>query len=222
VCGRYALTIDPGDLQAAFPEFSFPAQGAPRYNIAPSQPILALPNDETNQANFFVWGLIPSWAKDPSIGNRMINARAETLFEKPAFRSAYKYHRCLIFANGFFEWQAQKGVKSEVPYFIRLKSGMPFTFAGLWEHWQSPDGSEVQSATIITTEPNELMATLHNRMPVILHSNTYTQWINPTPQSPDRLQNLLVPYPTEEMEAYPVSTLVNSPGNDRAECILPM
>jgi putative SOS response-associated peptidase YedK len=99
---------------------------------------------------------------------------------------------------------------------------MTFTFAGLWEHWQSPDGSEVQSATIITTEPNELMATLHNRMPVILHSNTYTQWINPTPQSPDRLQNLLVPYPTEEMEAYPVSTLVNSPGNDRAECILPM
>jgi putative SOS response-associated peptidase YedK len=222
MCGRYALTIDPGDLQAVFPEFSFPAQSGPRYNIAPSQPILALPNDGTNQANFFVWGLIPSWAKDPSIGNRMINARAETLFEKPAFRSAYKYHRCLIFSNGFFEWQAQQGVKSKVPHFIRLKSGMPFTFAGLWEHWQSPDGSEVQSATIITTQPNELMATLHNRMPVILHSNTYTQWIDPAPQSPDRLQNLLVPYPTEEMEAYPVSTLVNSPGNDRAECILPM
>jgi putative SOS response-associated peptidase YedK len=222
MCGRYALTIDPGDLQAVFPEFSFPAQSARRYNIAPSQPILALPNDGTNQANFFVWGLIPSWAKDPSIGIRMINARAETLFEKPAFRSAYKYHRCLIFSNGFFEWQAQQGAKSKVPHFIRLKSGMPFTFAGLWEHWQSPDGSEVQSATIITTQPNELMATLHNRMPVILHSNTYTQWIDPAPQSPDRLQNLLVPYPTEEMEAYPVSTLVNSPGNDRAECILPM
>lgn len=222
MCGRYALTIDPGDLQAVFPEFSFPAQSARRYNIAPSQPILALPNDGTNQANFFVWGLIPSWAKDPSIGIRMINARAETLFEKPAFRSAYKYHRCLIFSNGFFEWQAQQGAKSKVPHFIRLKSGMPFTFAGLWEYWQSPDGSEVQSATIITTQPNELMATLHNRMPVILHSNTYTQWIDPAPQSPDRLQNLLVPYPTEEMEAYPVSTLVNSPGNDRAECILPM
>jgi putative SOS response-associated peptidase YedK len=222
MCGRYALTIDPGDLQAVFPEFSFPAQSARRYNIAPSQPILALPNDGTNQANFFVWGLIPSWAKDPSIGIRMINARAETLFEKPAFRSAYKYHRCLIFSNGFFEWQAQQGAKSKVPHFIRLKSGMPFTFAGLWEHWQSPDSSEVQSATIITTQPNELMATLHNRMPVILHSNTYTQWIDPAPQSPDRLQNLLVPYPTEEMEAYPVSTLVNSPGNDRAECILPM
>jgi putative SOS response-associated peptidase YedK len=222
MCGRYALTIDPGDLQAAFPEFSFPEQVTPRYNIAPSQSIMALPNDGKIRANFFVWGLIPSWAKDPSIGNRMINARAETLAEKPAFRSAYKYHRCLIFANGFFEWQAQAGVKSKVPHFIRLKSGMPFTFAGLWEHWQSPDGSEVQSATIITTDPNELMATLHNRMPVILPSNTYTQWIDPAPQTPDRLQNLLVPYPTEEMEAYPVSPLVNSPGNDRAECILPV
>lgn len=221
MCGRYALTIDPGDLQAAFPEFTFPMQGSPRYNIAPSQPILALPNDRKNQADFFVWGLIPSWAKDPSIGNRMINARAETLAEKPSFRSAYKYHRCLIFADGFFEWQARPGIKSKVPHFIRLKSKAPFAFAGLWDRWQPADGSEVCSATIITTEPNELMATLHNRMPVILKSNTYTQWLDPAPQSPDRLQNLLVPYPTEEMEAYPVSMLVNSPGNDRAECILP-
>jgi putative SOS response-associated peptidase YedK len=222
MCGRYALTIDPGDLQVAFPEFTFPERGAPRFNIAPSQPILALPNDGTSRADFFVWGLIPSWAKDPSIGNRMINARAETLAEKPAFRSAYKYHRCLIFSNGFFEWQAQPGIKSKVPHFIRLKSGAPFTFAGLWEHWQSTDGSEVRSATIITTEPNQLMATLHNRMPVILERNTYAQWLDPAPQSPNRLQDLLVPFPTEEMEAYPVSTFVNSPANDRAECILPI
>jgi putative SOS response-associated peptidase YedK len=220
MCGRYALTVDPGDLQTAFPEFSFPQLGAPRYNIAPSQPILALPNDGKNQADFFVWGLIPSWAKDPSIGNRMINARAETLSEKPAFRSAYKYHRCLIFANGFYEWQAQPGKKTKVPHFIRLKSGVPFAFAGLWEHWQSTNGSEMRSATIITTEPNELMATLHNRMPVILPANAYAQWVDPAAQSPNRLQSLLVPFPTEEMEAYPVSTLVNSPGNDTAECIL--
>jgi putative SOS response-associated peptidase YedK len=219
MCGRYALTIDPGDLRTAFPEFIFPEQGAPRYNIAPSQPILALPNEGKNQASFFVWGLIPSWAKDPSIGNRMINARAETLSEKPAFRSAYKYHRCLIFANGFFEWQAQPEKKSKVPHFIQLKSGAAFAFAGLWEHWQSSDGSEVRSATIITTDPNELMASLHNRMPVILPSNTYAQWLDPAPQSPNRLQNLLLPYPADEMEAYPVSTLVNSPGNDVAECI---
>jgi putative SOS response-associated peptidase YedK len=222
MCGRYALTIDTGELQAAFPEFSFPVEDAPRYNIAPSQPILALPNDGTNQADFLVWGLIPSWAKDPSIGNRMINARAETLAEKPAFRSAYKYHRCLIFADGFFEWQARPGQKSKVPHFIRLKSGAPFAFAGLWEHWQSTDGSEVRSATIITTEPNELMASLHNRMPVILQPDAYTQWIDSAPQSPNRLQNLLVPFPTGEMEAFPVSTMVNSPVNDRVECILPV
>jgi putative SOS response-associated peptidase YedK len=222
MCGRFALTVDPADLQDAFPEFSFPAQAAPRYNIAPSQPILALPNDGTNQADFFAWGLIPSWAKDPSIGNRMINARAETLAEKPAFRSAYKYHRCLIFADGFFEWQARPGSKSKAPHFIRLKSGAPFAFAGLWELWQPVDGSEVRTAAIITTEPNDLMASIHNRMPVILQPNTYSQWLDPAPQSPNRLQNLLVPFPAGEMEAYPISTLVNSPGNDRAECLLPV
>lgn len=222
MCGRFALTVDPADLQDAFPEFKFPAQGAPRYNIAPSQPILGVPNDGKNLVDFFVWGLIPSWAKDPSIGNRMINARAETLAEKPAFRSAYKYHRCLIFADGFFEWQARPGSKSKVPHFIRLKSGAPFAFAGLWEHWEPADGSEVRSAAIITTEPNELMASIHNRMPVILQPDTYSQWLDSAPQSPNRLQNLLVPYPAGEMEAFPVSTLVNSPGNDRAECIVPV
>jgi putative SOS response-associated peptidase YedK len=221
MCGRFTLTVDPADLQDAFPEFIFPAKVVARYNIAPSQPILALPNEGTNRADFFVWGLIPSWAKDPSIGSRMINARAETLAEKPAFRSAYKYHRCLIFADGFFEWQAQPGMKSKIPHFIRLKSGVPFAFAGLWEHWQPADGSEVRSAAIITTEPNELMASIHNRMPVILQPNTYSQWLDSAPQSPNRLQNLLVPYSAGEMEAYPVSPLVNSPGNDRAECILP-
>jgi len=221
MCGRFALTVDPADLQDAFPEFTFPTQGAPRYNIAPSQPILALPNVGTKQADFFIWGLIPSWAEDPSIGARMINARAETLAEKPAFRSAYKYHRCLIFADGFYEWQARPGSKSKVPHFIRLKSGAPFAFAGLWEHWQSADGSEIRSAAIITTEPNELMASIHNRMPVILPQDTYAQWLDPAAQSPNRLNSLLVPYPAGEMEAYPVSTLVNSPGNDRAECVLP-
>jgi len=221
MCGRFSLTVDPAELQDAFPGFTFPAQGVPRFNIAPSQPILCLPNDGSNQADFFVWGLIPSWAKDSSVGNRMINARAETLAEKPSFRSAYKNHRCLIFSNGFFEWQAQPGMKSKVPHFIRLKSGAPFAFAGLWENWQPADGSEVRSAAIITTEPNELVASIHNRMPVILRQDTYTQWLDPAPQSPNRLNNLLTPYPALEMEAYPVSTLVNSPGNDRAECVLP-
>ncbi len=219
MCGRFTLTLDPSDLREAFPDFSIPEQYSPRYNVAPTQPILAVTNEGTNKADFFVWGLIPSWAKDPSIGNRMINARAETLAEKPSFRSAYKYHRCLILADGFYEWQAQPGQKAKLPHFIHLKSGKPFAFAGLWEHWNSPDGSEVRSATIVTTEPNELMSRLHNRMPVILPRNAYAQWLDPAPRQPPSLQELLVPYPAEEMEAYPVSSLVNSPGNDTSELI---
>jgi putative SOS response-associated peptidase YedK len=222
MCGRFTLTVDPADLQEAFPEFTFPAQVVPRYNIAPSQPILALPNDGKKRADFFVWGLIPSWVKDPTIGSRMINARAETLAEKPSFRGALKYHRCLIFADGFYEWQAQPGSKSKIPHFIRVKSGAPFAFAGLWDAWHSADGSAVLSATIITTEPNELMARLHNRMPVILKEDVYAQWLDPEPAKADQLQKILTPSPSEEMEAYPVSTLVNSPSNDRAECILPL
>ena len=222
MCGRYALTTEPGDLQEAFPEFKFPDLGIPRFNIAPSQPILATSNDGKKKADHFNWGLIPSWAKDPSIGNRMINARADTLAEKPAFRSAYKYRRCLIFADGFFEWQAQPGSKLKIPFFIQLKSRLPFVFAGLWEQWHSTDGSEILSAAIITTEPNELMTSIHNRMPVILKTDAYAHWMDSSPQSPDRLQNLLVPYPSIEMTAYPVSTVVNSPNNDRAECIRPI
>jgi putative SOS response-associated peptidase YedK len=222
MCGRFALTVDPVDMQAAFPEFIFPSQVAARYNVAPTQPILVLPNDGTNKADFFVWGLIPSWAKDPAIGSRMINARAETLSEKPAYRSAYKYHRCLIFTSGFYEWQAQAGVKTKLPHFIHLKTGEPFAFAGLWENWESPDGSNIRSATIITTEPNELMATLHNRMPVILPRSGYAQWLDPLPQQPSNLQELLVPFPSGDLEAFPVSTRVNSPVNDDPGCLLPI
>ena len=224
MCGRFALISGPTDLQEAFPGFIFPAQFAPRYNIAPTQPILALSNDGKNKADFFVWGLIPAWAKDPSIGTRLINARAETLAEKASFRGALKYHRCLIFADGFYEWQTQPSVqpgsKSKIPHFIRLKTGKPFAFAGLWERWESADGSEVRSAAIITTEPNDLVRPIHNRMPVILPRHAYPQWLDPSPQQPSGLQSLLVPYPAGEMEAWPVSTLVNSPGTDRPECII--
>lgn len=222
MCGRFALTLDPADLADAFPEFTFPGGLARRYNIAPTQPVLALPNDGSGKAGFFVWGLIPSWAKDPAIGSRMINARAETLAEKPAFRAAYKYRRCIIFSDGFYEWKTIPGQKTKVPHFIRLKSGEPFAFAGLWERWGAADGSEVQSAAIITTEPNELMSTIHNRMPVILPRDAYTQWLDPAPRFPVDLNRLLRPFPAAEMEARPVSTLVNSPANDRLECIVPV
>jgi len=221
MCGRFTLTVDPADLQDNFGHYNFPSRFAPRFNIAPTQPVLAIPNDGKNKADFFVWGLIPSWAKDPSIGNRLINARGETLAEKPSFRGGYKYKRCLILADGFYEWKQQPGTKTKVPHFIHMKDRQPFAFAGLWDEWLGSDGSQVRSCTIITTEPNELMATLHDRMPVILPSDTYTQWLDTTPQTPESLQPLLKPYPTEGMAAYPVSTLVNNPKNDRAECVVP-
>lgn len=221
MCGRFTLTVDPADLQAAFPEFSFP-ETRPRFNLAPTQPVLALPNLGQPRADYFTWGLIPGWAKDPTIGSRLINARAETLGEKPAFRGAYKYKRCLILADGFYEWQATPGAKTKTPYFIGLKTGQPFAFAGLWDEWHAPDGSLIKSCTIITTEPNALMAPIHNRMPVILPPETYAEWLDPAPRTPASLQKFLNSYPAEAMTARPVSSLVNSPANDRPELLAPL
>ena len=222
MCGRFTLTVDPSDLQEAFADFTFPAKFAPRFNIAPSQPVLAIPNDAKNKADFFIWGLIPSWAKDPSIGNRLINARGETLAEKPSFRGALKYKRCLILADGFYEWKSQPGTKTKIPHYIFLQSRQPFAFAGLWDEWHAPEGGSIRSATIITIEPNELMAPIHNRMPVILPPSAYEQWLDPAPQTADRLLPLLKPFPAAEMSAHPVGTLVNSPANDRAELVVPV
>ncbi|MEW6287745.1 MAG: SOS response-associated peptidase [Chloroflexota bacterium] len=221
MCGRFTLTVDPAQFQDTFPGFLFPTKFAPRYNIAPSQPVLAIPNDERNAADFFIWGLIPMWAKDPSIGSRLINARSETLAEKPSFRGSFKYKRCLILADGFYEWKTVAGKKTKTPYYIHLTDRRPFAFAGLWDVWESPDGSSLKTCTIITTEPNELMATLHNRMPAILHPRDYAKWLDPSPQTPESLLPLLKPYPAEAMTAYPVSTLVNKPGNDSPELIAP-
>jgi putative SOS response-associated peptidase YedK len=219
MCGRFLLAMDPADLQDAFPHFTIPRSMEPRFNIAPSQPILVIPNDSSSKADYFLWGLIPSWAKDPSIGSRLINARAETLPEKPTFRGPYKYHRCLILANGFYEWKQQPGVKTRTPFFIRLKNGKPFAFAGLWDGWHSSDGSQVQSCSIITTNPNELVASIHNRMPVILPSDAYSLWLDPSPQSANNLQGILLSYPAEEMIATPVSSYVNNPANSGPDCI---
>ncbi len=221
MCGRFTLTVDPGDLQAVFPQFSFPLAPQPRFNIAPSQPVLVLPNDQRSAADHFLWGLIPSWARDPSIATQLINARAETLAEKPSFRGSYKYKRCLIFADGFYEWQSQPGTAIKTPYYIHLKTRRPFAFAGLWDEWHAPDGSQLKTCAIITTTPNLLMASLHNRMPVILPPAAYPAWLDPAPQKPETLQRWLDPYPADEMAAYPVSTLVNSPANDRPELLTP-
>jgi len=219
MCGRFTLTADPADLQDTFPQFTFPANFHPRFNIAPTQPVLVLPNDGRSTADFFTWGLIPVWAKDPSIGSRLINARAETLAEKSSFRGSYKYHRCLVLADGFYEWKTQPGSKVKIPYYIQLSGGKPFAFAGLWDEWHSPDGSQVKSCTIITTEPNSLMSGIHNRMPVILPPGAYAQWLDTAPQKPETLQPLLSQYPAEGMTAHPVSTRVNSPANDGPELL---
>ena len=221
MCGRFTLTVNPAETQETFNKFTFPQQFAPRFNIAPTQPVLAIPNDDQNTADFFVWGLIPMWAKDPSIGNRLINARGETLEEKPAFRGSLKYKRCLIIADGFYEWKSAPGRKTKTPFFIHMKDRKPFAFAGLWDSWNSPDGSLVKSCTIITTVPNELMEIIHNRMPVILHPKDYARWLDPSPQTPEELKPFIKPFPADLMNAYPVSTMVNTPANDTAELVVP-
>jgi putative SOS response-associated peptidase YedK len=221
MCGRFTLTVDPSELQEAFADYSFPPKFAPRFNIAPSQPVLAIPNDGRNAADFFVWGLIPSWSKDPTIGDRLINARGETIAEKPSFRGGFKYKRCLILADGFYEWKSQPGTKTKIPHFIHMKDRRAFAFAGLWDEWHSPDGSSIRSCTIITTEANELMAGIHNRMPVILNQRDYVVWLDAAPQTPERLLPLIKSFPADKMSTYPVSTMVNSPANDRADLVIP-
>ena len=222
MCGRFTLTVDPGQLQDTFPWLNVPGDIPPRFNIAPSQPVAVVANDGQNHLDFFVWGLIPSWAKDPQIGNRLINARAETLAEKPAFRAAFRRRRCLVLADGFYEWRQDPGQKSKTPLFIQLKSRQPFAFAGLWEIWHAADGSEIRSCTIITTQPNEMMAPIHNRMPVILSPEAYPLWLSAEEKDSNQLTQLLVPYPADQMTAYPVSKMVNSPHNDSPEIILPV
>jgi putative SOS response-associated peptidase YedK len=222
MCGRFTLTATPDRLQEAYPQFAVPQQMSPHFNIAPTQPIAVVPNDGSNSVDFFSWGLIPSWAKDPSIGSRMINARAETLGEKPSFRNAYKRRRCLVLADGFFEWVKVPGQKAKQPHYITLLDHEPFAFAGLWEQWFSPDGSEIKSATIITTEPNQKIAALHNRMPVIRDKKDDDRWLAPQDRGSDQLQELLVAFPGERMVHYPVSTIVNSPANDLPDTILPL
>ena len=222
MCGRFTLTVDPGQLQDTFPWATIPDTFPPRFNIAPTQPVAVIPNDGKNLMDFYVWGLIPSWAKDPDIGNRMINARAETLAEKPAFRSAFKRRRCLILADGFYEWQQEAGKKTKIPMYIQLKNKKPFAFAGLWEIWNASDGSEIRSCTIITTRPNRMMEEIHNRMPAILAPQHYQLWLSPDEKEAGSLAALLEPIPSDEMKAYPVSRLVNSPNNDLPDCILPV
>lgn len=222
MCGRYTLTVDPADLQDAFQlETAPPPALTPRYNIAPTQPVAIIPNTEPRHIELFQWGLIPSWAKDPKIGNSLINARAETVAEKPAFRAAFKRRRCLILADGFYEWQREgegRGAR-KTPMFIQMKDGRPFAFAGLWETWKAPDAEPLHTCTILTTTPNALMAPIHNRMPVILPAAAYAAWLTPGELPAVEALALLQPFDAEQMTARAVSTRVNNPRLDGPELL---
>lgn len=220
MCGRFSLNADPTQLKKLFPWLTIPEDMQPRYNVAPTQPVAAVPNDGKNQLDYFVWGLIPSWSKDPKMGSRMINARSETVDEKPSFRSAFKRRRCLILADGFYEWKRTSG--SKIPMYIKLKSDNTFALAGLWEIWHAQDGSEIRSCTILTSEPNELLRNIHNRMPVILPEKHYQFWLDTGEPDGDALKAVLKPFPADEMMAYPVSKTVNNPANDVPACIEPL
>ena len=222
MCGRYTLSISLAELQL---RFAFPAadlEHPERYNIAPTQSVLTVVNQgrKHNLAEYMRWGLVPSWAKDISIGSRMINARAESIAEKPSFRRALQKRRCLVLSDGFYEWKGTG--KNKQPMYIGLRSGEPFGMAGLWEAWKSPDGDWLHSCTIITTQSNALMEEIHNRMPVILPRESEPVWLDPGVDDPSRLTDLLQPYPADAMTARPVSGLVNNARNDFPECIAPL
>ncbi len=219
MCGRFTLSQPINAIASAFNLAQIPTL-EPRYNIAPTQlvpAVLFAPEPGERQLQMLHWGLIPSWAKDPAIGAKLINARAETVGEKPSFRAAFKRRRCLIIADGFYEWQRQEGKKQ--PYYFRLESGQPFAFAGLWEHWQSPEEQTITSCTILTTEANDVLRPIHDRMPVILEPKDGDRWLDPEIEKPELLQPLLRPYQANLMTSYAVSTKVNNPKNDTPECI---
>ena len=221
MCGRYTLRTPPAELAEFFGLFREP-DVRPRFNIAPTQQILAVRFEEAatpREPVLLRWGLVPFWADDLKIGNRMINARSDTVEAKPAFRAAFKRRRCLVLADGFFEWRQQDGGKE--PYHIRLKSGEPFAFAGLWERWDKGK-APVESCTIITTDANDFMSSIHDRMPVILTPDAYDAWLDPHNQDAEALTGLLRPYADDDLTAVPVSTIVNNPRNDVPSCVEPV
>lgn len=226
MCGRYTQTIaDPEILTEAFDLEAPPSEGiVPRYNIAPLQNIATVvkSTDGGNRFAWMRWGLIPAWSKDATRASQMINARAETLVEKPSFRDAYRKRRCLVIADGFYEWKATPDGK-KTPMYIRLKDGAPFGMAGLWENWKDPaSGEMLTTCTIITTDPNELIKDLHHRMAVILPRDSYHFWLDSKVSDTDALQSLLLPYPADSMEAYAVSTRVNNTKFDAPDLIVPI
>jgi putative SOS response-associated peptidase YedK len=220
MCGRFSRKAT---LQAIIDEFEIEEVNGtiePSYNVAPGQDVAVILKDESRKLGLLKWGLIPSWSKDPAIGNRMINARAESLADKPSFKQPLRRKRCLIIADGFFEWK--KEGKQKIPMYIFLKNQKPFAFAGLWDTWTSPDGNKISTCIVITTEPNELLKKIHNRMPVILTKKHFDLWLDRNVQDEQMVLPLLQPYAEKDMDMYEVSRAVNSPKNNSPELLKPV
>jgi putative SOS response-associated peptidase YedK len=222
MCGRYTLVTPAAEVAEIFDLDKTP-ELVPRYNIAPTQPVAVIrakADGSGRELALMHWGLIPRWAKDPSIGSRMINARSETVTSKPAFKGAFKHRRCLIPLSGFFEWQRVHGRKQ--PYLIALEPGRRCALAGLWESWQGPNGEEIESCTILTVDANEALRPFHDRMPVILDAKDFDLWLDPQSQDLKRLEALLKPCPADWLTWHPVGTVVNNPRNDDPSCLEPV
>jgi len=222
MCGRYTLSAPADEIASLFDLVTMP-DIPPRFNVAPTQEtavVRVIAPREPRRLDLLRWGLIPYWADDPAIGNRMINARSESVADKPAFRHSFRRQRCLIATDGFYEWK--KSGKLKQPFHIRRKDRRPFAFAGLWERWKDPAGKLLDTFTILTTDANELIQPLHDRMPVILDRKDFDLWLDPAVSDPARLQPLLAPAPGDSMETVPVSRTVNSPAYDAADCIEPL
>ncbi|MDQ1266453.1 MAG: hypothetical protein QG635_1605 [Bacteroidota bacterium] len=205
MCGRFALSAKTKDIEKLIPGIKISIEPGVRNNIAPTQNISAVLNDGNRELSSVRWGLIPFWSKDMAIGAKLINARAETIAEKPSFRDSFRKRRCAIIASGFYEWKKEEGLSRKTPYFIKMKSGEPFAFAGLWDTWKSGQDSTLISATIITTEPNELIASIHNRMPVILNEESLDLWLGIGENDKTKLFSCISSYPADLMEAYPAN-----------------
>ena len=219
MCGRFAQRSPSRKVAKQFKVEEVPPL-AERYNVAPAQAVLAVREaSEGREAALLKWGLVPRWSKDPGIGNKLINARSETVTEKPSFREAFARRRCLVPVDGFFEW-ARRGDRKR-PFYFHMRDGEPFAIAGLWERWEG-EGGPLETCTLLTTEANELLAPYHDRMPVILGPDDYEMWLSPDVRDGGSLTRLLRPYPHGEMSAYAVSTLVNSPSNDDPRCVEPL
>lgn len=222
MCGRFVLVLKKSELKEFFPDFDFQIRDVqPRYNVAPGQPVVTAVRELRNVVTFTQWGLVPAWMRDPSQMDRpLINARSESVQQKPAFRNAFKRMRCLIPATGFYEWK-KVGQKKQ-PWFFRRRDRAPFAFAGLWEEWEDHDGGVMLTSTILTTTPNRVVRPVHPRMPVVLKPECWEEWLDHQYTSAPRLQSFLKPAPDEEWEGHEISFAVNNPNHDAPDCIEPL